>query len=477
MAQRTIAAVDLGAESGRVVRVMFDGTHLSFEVAHRFANVPVWVRGVLYWDVLRLWADITDGLSKVPQAASIGVDSWGVDYALLDERGDLLGNPRHYRNRTAPAMERVLSQLGRRTVFDRTGIQIMPINGLYELADRAAQADPQLAQARTLLTIPDLFHYWLTGERFCEFTHATTTQMYNPLTWSWEFDLLARLGIDGRILPRVALPGEQVGTYHGTPVIVPAAHDTGSAVVAVPSTAEDFAYISSGTWSLLGLELTHPIINDASYTANLTNEGGAYGTFRLLKNVMGLWLAQQARATWASQGCDYDYQTLVQLAGQAEPFRSLFDPDAPEMLPPGDIPERIRAYCLRTGQPAPETHGQVMRAIYESLALKYRLTLENLCAVSGRSAPVVHIIGGGSQNALLSQMTADATARTVMCGPVEATALGNAVVQLIGLGELRDMREARAMLAQVVQTATYYPHETARWDEQYARFRALPLHV
>jgi len=477
MTTRTVIAVDLGAESGRVMRVAFDGARLSLSAAHRFPNVPVRARDVLYWDVLRLWGDITDGLSKILDATSIGVDTWGVDYALLDKQGVLLGNPRHYRNRTVPMMERVFERFGRRAVFDHTGIQLMPINGLYELAERAEYRDPQLALAETLLTIPDLFHYWLTGEKFCEFTYATTIQMLNPTTLGWDVEMLSALDIPTRIFPRIVMPGEQVGAYHGVPVIAPAAHDTGSAVVAIPSTQEDFAYISSGTWSLMGLELNHPIINEAAYAANLTNEGGAYGTFRLLKNVMGMWLVQQCRATWLSHGQDYPYDELVRLAGEAQPFRSIFDPDAPEMLPPGDMPARIRAYCEKTSQPVPETPGQMMRAVYESLALKYRLTLDNLCAVSGRRAPHLHIIGGGSQNALLSQMTADSTGRTVICGPVEATALGNAIVQLIGLGDLRDMSEARAMLAQTIETQTYHPTHGAVWEEQYQRFKTLPLNI
>jgi rhamnulokinase len=457
--------------------VDFDGAHLSLSATHRFPNVPVNARGMLYWDVLRLWGDISEGISKVTGAASVGVDTWGVDYALLDKRGELLGNPRHYRTRTVPTMERTFERVGRRAIFDHTGIQLMPINGLYELADRAEQRDPHLDLAETLLTIPDLFHYWLTGELFCEFTHATTTQMYSPHAMGWDVDLLAALGIPTRIFPRVAMPGEVVGTYNSLKVIAPAAHDTGSAVVAVPSTRDDFAYISSGTWSLMGLELDAPIINDDAYAANLTNEGGAYGTFRLLKNVMGLWVAQQCRATWLAQGDEYSYEELVRLASEAAPFRSIFDPNAPEMLPPGDMPARIREYCSRTGQPVPTTVGEVMRAVYESLALKYRHTLDNLRAVSGRSVAHLHIIGGGSLNALLSQMTADATGCTVICGPVEATALGNAIVQLIGLGDLKDIREARAMLAQAVETQTYHPTDRDRWEEQYQRFRALPLTI
>lgn len=457
--------------------VGFDGAQLSLSAAHRFPNVPVSARGTLYWDVLRLWGDISGGIGKVAGAASVGVDTWGVDYALLDKRGELLGNPRHYRTRTVPTMERTFERVGRRAVFDHTGIQLMPINGLYELAERAEERDPHLDLAETLLTIPDLFHYWLTGERFCEFTHATTTQMYSPHAMGWDVDLLAALGIPTRIFPQVAMPGEVVGAYHGLKVITPAAHDTGSAVVAVPSTRDDFAYISSGTWSLMGLELDEPIINDDAYAANLTNEGGAYGTFRLLKNVMGLWLAQQCRATWLELGEDYSYEELVKLASEAEPFRSIFDPNAPEMLPPGDMPARIRDYCSRTGQPVPATVGEVMRAVYESLALKYRHTLDNLRAVSGRSVAHLHIIGGGSLNALLSQMTADATGCTVICGPVEATALGNAIVQLIALGDLKDIREARTVLAQAVETQTYHPTNRDLWEEQYQRFRALPLTI
>ncbi|NDJ63353.1 MAG: rhamnulokinase, partial [Chloroflexi bacterium] len=403
MSDRQVIAVDLGAESGRVAKVGFDGSRLHLNEVHRFPNIPVRVEDRLYWDVLRIWHEITTGIDFAgPDVSALGVDSWGVDIALLDRDGRLLANPLHYRDtgRTDESMNYVFERVPRRMVFERTGIQFMVINGLYELANLARANSPLLDAAGTLLTIVDLFNYWLSGSRTCEFTHLTTVQVYNPRAHDWDRETLGAIGVPLEILPEIVHPGTQIGTYNNIPVITPACHDTGSAVVAVPTTTHDYAYLSSGTWSLLGVEVNEPIINDAAYAANVTNEGGVGGTYRLLKNVMGLWLAQQCRATWQTEGMTYDYAELTRQAVDAEPFRSFVDPDDLLFLPPGDMPGRIREFCQRTNQPIPETVGQVMRTVYESLALKYRYVLDKLIALSGHPVERLHIIGGGTQNLL-----------------------------------------------------------------------------
>ncbi|MCZ2095554.1 MAG: rhamnulokinase [Anaerolineae bacterium] len=471
-----VIAVDLGAESGRVMRVGFDGARLEQTEIHRFPNVPVPVCGTLYWDVLRLWHEIMSGIAQaVEGASSIGVDSWGVDFALLDRNGDLLANPVHYRDsRTDGMMEWVFERVPRRTVFERTGIQFMALNTLYQMASLVAANSPQLEQATLYLTFPDLFNHWLTGARVCEFTHATTTQMFNPRTGSWDVETLSALNIPAGIFPEIVQPGTRLGAYQGVPVMAVTSHDTASAVVAVPAARPNYAYLSSGTWSLLGMELDHPVINDASYQANVTNEGGYGGTYRFLKNVVGLWIAQQCRAAWRNAGTEYSYDDLTRLAAAAEPFRSLIDPDAPVFNAPGDdMPERVQTFCERTGQPVPQTAGQIMRAIYESLACKYRYALGQLVAIAQRRVDVLHVIGGGARNALLCQMTADSIGREVVAGPFEATALGNAIVQLIALGELADLHEAREAVRRSVETHHYTPQQTSGWDEMYERFCRL----
>lgn len=470
-----VLAIDLGAESGRVAAVTFDGARFKLDEVHRFPNTPVSVRGTLHWDVLRLWHEIVVGIEKGREdAVGIGVATWGVDFALLDRHGALVANPVHYRDgRTEGMMDWVYERVPRREVFEKTGIQFLVLNTLYQLASLRAKAPAQLEAAHTFLMMPDLLNYWLTGEIASEFTDATTTQFYNPRLGDWDRDLLTRLDIPTQMLPPIVQPGTRLGAFNGLSVYAPASHDTGSAVVAVPATSPDFAYLSSGTWSLLGLELPHAVISEGSYAANVTNEGGAGGTFRLLQNIMGLWLAQQCRATWLAEGTEYTYDELTRLAESAEPFRSLVDPDAPEFLPPGDMPARIRAFCGRTGQPTPETPAQVMRCVYESLALKYRYSLDSMIAISGHVVNRLHIVGGGTKNRLLCQMTANAIGREVVAGPSEGTALGIAVVQLIARGELSSIADARAALAATVGTERYTPANGGAWDEAYHRFSSL----
>lgn len=460
MAKQTILAVDLGAESGRVMAVHFDGNRLELESLHRFPNTAVSIHNTLHWNFLRLWDDIQTGIAKGKQynPASIGVDTWAVDFGLLDSQGNLLGNPVHYRDgRTTGMMERAFAKVPQADIFAQTGIQFMPINTIYQLLSMVEANAPQLEIAQTFLTAPDLLNYWLTGAKVCEFSNATTTQLFNPTTGGWATKLMDKLGIPSQIFPEIVQPGTKLGDYEGIPVIAPACHDTGSAVAAVPTQSEDFAYISSGTWSLVGLEVDQPILTNDALTANLTNEGGVYGTYRLLKNVMGLWILQQCKATWEAQGDSYSYAELVALAEQAGPAKATFYPNDPIFLPPGDHPQYIRNFCREAGQPVPETVGEVVRCVLESLALAYKEVLDSVTAVAQKPVSTLHIVGGGTQNELLNQLTANATGLPVVTGPIEATVIGNALVQLIALGEVADINEARQIVANMGGTKRYNP--------------------
>ena len=476
MADRTVLAVDLGAESGRVMAVHFDGRTMRLEELHRFPNTTTTINGTLYWDFLRLWRDIRAGIEKgrALQPAGIGVDTWGVDFGLLDDRGDLIANPVHYRDgRTAGMMSRAFAGVPRAEIFARTGIQFLPINTLYQLMSLVESGSPQLRIAHTFLTAPDLLNYWLTGQKVCEYSNATTTQLLAAATGNWATDIMARLGIPAHIFPAVVPPGTRLGTYEGIPVITPACHDTGSAVAAVPTRVEDFAYISSGTWSLVGLEIDRPILTPEALAANVTNEGGVYGTVRLLKNVMGLWILQQCRATWSAAGRSLSYGEIVDLAREAGSLASIFNPNSPVFLPPGDHPRRIAELCPLFDQPTPVTAGEIARSVLESLALAYRETLEQLASVSGRSVSVLHIVGGGGQNELLNQMTANATGLPVIAGPTEATVIGNALVQLIALGEIADLGQAREIVAGMDELRRYEPRDKAIWDDAYHRYQTI----
>jgi rhamnulokinase len=472
-----VLAVDLGAESGRVAAVQYDGRGLQIDELHRFPNGPVTVRGTMHWDILRIWQAVQEGVAAgaARRPASLGVDGWGVDFGLLDRAGRLLGNPVHYRDRrTAGVYERVQARLGREAIFAATGIQFMPINTLYQLASMAEAGDPQLRAAATMLTVPDLLNYWLTGERVCEYTNATTTQLYSVGAGRWATELIDALGLPAAIFPAVVPPGTRLGAYEGVPVVAPACHDTGSAVAAVPATGDEFAYISSGTWSLVGLELERPLLSPAALAANVTNEGGVNGTTRLLKNVMGLWIVQQCRAAWQREGRGYGYDELAALAAAAPAHGPLIDPNDPRFLAPGDHPAHVRAFCRETGQAPPEGDAATLRCVFESLALAYNGVLEQLVALTGRRVAAIHVVGGGARNALLCQLTADATGLPVLAGPVEATVLGNALVQLIALGELADLAEARRLVAAAGALQPYAPGPRGPWDEARARFARLP---
>lgn len=476
MAKKTVLAVDLGAESGRVMAVGFDGSSLHLQELHRFPNTAVTLNGTLHWNFLRLWDDIQTGIAKgkALHPASIGVDTWGIDFGLLDKHGRLIGNPVHYRDgRTTHMMESAFTKVPKAEIFAQTGIQFMPINTLYQLLSLVESGSPQLEIAATFLTAPDLLNYWLTGAKVCEFSNATTTQLFNPTTGTWATELMKNLGIPSHIFPEIVPPGTKLGRYDGIPVIAPACHDTGSAVAAVPTTTPDFAYISSGTWSLVGLEVPQPILTPQALAANVTNEGGVYGTYRLLKNVMGLWILQQCRATWAAAGQEYSYGELVQLAEKSEPLTAVFNPNNPIFLQPGDHPQHIRDLCQQTGQPVPQTVGAVVRSVLESLALAYREVLELVQAVSNQPVATLHIVGGGTQNRLLNQLTANATGLPVVAGPIEATVMGNALVQLITLGEIADLAQARDIVAGMAELKRYEPEDTAVYADAYGRYQNL----
>jgi rhamnulokinase len=481
MPGKTVLAIDLGAESGRVMAVHFDGEQLALQELFRFPNTTVTVNGTLHWDFLRLWGDIQAGIEqgRTLRPASIGVDTWGVDFALLDRQGGLIGNPVHYRDgRTANMMENAFTKVSKEEIFSQTGIQFMPINTIYQLLSLVENQSPQLEIADTFLTAPDLLNYWLTGTKVCEFSNTTTTQLFNPTTGTWATELMDKLGIPGRIFPEIIPPGTRLGTFESIPVVAPACHDTGSAVAAVPTRQPDFAYISSGTWSLVGLEVDKPILTAEALAANVTNEGGVYGTYRLLKNVMGLWILQQCRATWAAAGNPYTYAELADMASQVRPLLSIFDPNDPAFLTHGDHPQRIRDWCRQTNQTVPQTPGAVVRTVLESLALAYRQVLEQVKVVANRNVSVLYIVGGGTKNQMLNQMTANATGLPVIAGPIEATVIGNALVQLITLGEIADLDQARQIVTLMADLKRYEPDgnavpQKAIWDLAYDRYRSI----
>ncbi len=474
-------AIDLGASGGRAVLGTLSEGRLDLKEVHRFPNGPVTVRGTLYWDVLRLWSEIVEGLRQIEgvDLAGIGVDTWGVDFGLLDESGALISNPVHYRDaRTNGMMERVFEKVPRDEVFEQTGLQFMQLNTLFQLYAMVVKDDPALRHAARLLNMPDLFNYWLSGRAATEFSIATTTQCYNPRTGTWATEMLKALGIPTRIFGEIIPTGTVLGPLavdapdptRKAPVIAVAGHDTGSAVAAVPAQTENFAYISSGTWSLLGAEVRAPIINEKVLEYNFTNEGGVNGTIRFLRNITGLWLLQESRRVWADAGREYSYDQLVKMAAAAPAFGPVVDPDSPDFLAPGDMPARIRAFCQRTGQSEPADEGAIARCALESLALKSRYTLERLESLLGRQVEVVHIMGGGSRNTLLCQLTADATNRLVIAGPEEATAIGNLMVQAMATGHLASLEEGRAMVARSVELKRYEPAPSSAWDAAYARF-------
>jgi rhamnulokinase len=481
--ERPYLAFDFGAESGRAVLAHFHGGVLTTQEIHRFQNEPVEYGGALHWDIPRLWFEVRKALASVEklELAGIGVDAWGVDYALLGEQGELLQNPYHYRDgRTSGVMAEVFGEVPREEIYATTGIQFMPINTLYQLFAAQRDSPKLLAAAESLLTIPDLLHYWLTGVAVCEFTNATTTQMVSPISRSWAVDLITRLNLPTHLLAKIVEPGTVIGKLRpeiaggsalfGTPVIAPASHDTGSAIAAI-SARNGTAFLSSGTWSLLGTELDAPVLTSQALRMNFSNEGGVDGSTRLLKNVMGLWMLQCCRRSWTAQGHLFDHDELMEMASGEPPFRHLVDPDDKSFHRPSDMPKAIDLFCRKTQQPIPSGPGAYVRAALESLAFKYRLVLHNLEQVTGTVITQIRIIGGGSKNRVLNQFTADATGCQVLAGPSEATAIGNVGVQLLATGRVSSLVEVRAMIDRSFPTEIFDPIDPGKWDQEAERFQ------
>ncbi|MEV4538499.1 rhamnulokinase family protein [Asanoa sp. NPDC049518] len=461
------AAVDLGASSGRVVVGRVGAGQLDLTTAHRFPNQPVRAAGTLHWDVLALHAGVLAGLRAAGPVDSVGVDSWAVDYGLVDATGALLGNPVHYRDGRTDGWRVTAERLGEQRLYATTGLQQLPFNTLYQLA--ASAGTPQLAAARHLLLIPDLIGYWLTGEVGAEETNASTTQLYDVRARTWAAGLIADAGLPAGLFPPLRRAGDRIGPVRAdaglpwsTEVVAVGSHDTASAVVGVPADGTDFAYISCGTWSLVGVELDAPVLTEASRLANFTNEGGVDGTIRYLRNVMGLWLLQECLREWG----DPDLAALLGAAEAAPAFGAVVDADDPVFLPPGGMPERIAAYCRRTGQAPPETRPAMVRCIMDSLALAHRRAVRTAAELSGRDVAVVHLVGGGARNALLCQLTADACGLPVLAGPVEATAVGNVLVQARAAGAVRgDLAALRELVRETHELRRYEPRvDATAWD-------------
>jgi rhamnulokinase len=484
-------AVDLGAESGRVIAATLADSRMQLDEIHRFTHEPVWLPTGLHWDTTGIWREIVAGLRKAAAWAgdqqvrlmSVGVDTWGVDWALVDKAGELIGLPHAYRDpRNQAAYEKVIAQLGAERIYQTTGIQFMALNTLYSLYAHQLADPAALASADRLLFMPDLLHYWLSGEKTVEATIASTSQMVDCHAGAWSHDMLGKLGLPAHLLQATVAPGTVIGTIRAQlaadtglttdlKVIAPASHDTASAIAAVPAAADsNWCYLSSGTWSLLGAELDEPCVSPAAQEAMFTNELGVLGTTRFLKNIPGLWLVQECRRDLARQGRELDYVGLTRLASESEPFRSLVDPAHATFQSPGNMLEKLANVAQCVGQPAPDSPGQYVRCCLESLALAYREKLATLESILGRRFDVIHIVGGGGKNELLCQMTADATGRRVVVGPYEATALGNALVQAMATGDVRDLPELRQIVARSFELKTYEPEQSEAWSRAADRF-------
>ncbi len=491
MKEKCYLAVDCGAESGRVMAGLWDGGLMRLEEIHRFPTGITQMGDTMRWDIARIWGEIERGLGLAAQRfgdaiVSVGVDTWGVDYVLIDQAGELLEQPWNYRDaRTRGILEKVQARVSLEDIFAASGVQFMEINTLYQLVASQERDPALLASADKFLMIPDYLHFKMCGARVGEFTNATTTQFFHPTQKAWSVELLQKLGLPTALLPEVVQPGtrlgrllpavrERTGLHAGVEVIAPATHDTGSAVAGVPGAATEgrgrLAYISSGTWSLLGVELHEPDLSPRAFELNLTNEGGVDGTYRLLKNIMGLWLVQGCRRSFEKNGSTNDYAALVEAAAGAPAFRSLIDPDDAIFLSPPDMPAAIAQFCRETGQPVPNTEGEFVRCALESLAIKYGIVLNWLKEMTGSFIGAVNIVGGGSRNRLLNQFTANACRRSVLAGPVEATVLGNVLVQARACGELTSLAEIRRVARASSEVEEIHPEHEASWEVAQQRF-------
>lgn len=482
-------AFDLGASSGRAMLGTIDGGRVTLEEMHRFENGSVAIHGGLYWNFLGLFQELKTGLRKALESgaklSSIAVDTWGVDYLFLDEKGGLAGIPHCYRDpRVDDVLDWTYSRISKESIYKLTGIQFMNLNTIFQLAASVRDDDPVLRIADKMLFIPNALTYLFCGDVSAEYSIATTSQLFNPSTGDWAWEIIDALGLKRDLFPKIKPSCSVVGVLSAQlqeelkcgpiPVVLVGSHDTASAVAAVPATdSGPWAYLSSGTWSLLGIELPKPLITEAALAANYTNEGGVGGTIRFLKNIMGLWLIQECRTEWKRQGKKYTFDELDAFADEAEPFRSFINPNDNVFTPPGDMPGRISEYCRRTGQPVLETPGQILRTALESLAMRYRQTLEEIESLTGEKISKLHLVGGGCKNIVLNQFTANAIGRPVQTGPIEATALGNVIGQALALGDIGSLQEGRELIKNSTESEMYLPSDEAAWDAAYKTFLAV----
>ncbi len=483
--EKRVLAFDFGASSGRAIMGIWNGEEIRLEEIHRFENIPVKMCGTLYWDLPRLFHEVKQGLVKANNAGgfdSLAVDTWGVDFGLIGRDGHLLELPVNYRDsRTNGILDNAFSLLDKERFYKITGNQFMEINTVFQLLSLKMHRPGILGSAETLLLMPDLFGYLLTGKKRAELSIASTTQMFNAVNKSWSDSVLSALCLPKKILPGIAMPASELGMLSGelcselgippAKVISVCGHDTQCAAAAAPTEEDDFIFISCGTWSLFGTELDEPLINENSARLNITNEMGYGGKVTFLKNIIGLWLIQESRRQFGREGKNFSFADLEKMALDCQPFRCFIDPDAPEFVPAGNIPERVREFCRKTGQTVPEADGEVMRCIYESLALKYRLTLDEIRECTGKEYKKIYLMGGGAKDGLLCQMTANACGREVTAGPVEATAYGNIAMQLIAAGDIPDIKAARKIIAKSGSVKTFLPENRGEWEEAYRRYK------
>ena len=484
---KRVLAFDFGASSGRAILGIFDGEKIELQEVHRFSNDPVKINGTVYWDVQRLFFEIKQGILKAKEAGgfdSIGIDTWGVDFGLLRKDGTLVENPVHYRDaRNDGMVEKATEYMSKERMYDITGIQFMDFNTIFQLLSLKENRPYILEEADKLLFMPDLLNYMLSGVKSTEFSIATTSQIVDLKTNNWSEEILDTFGINKNLLTDIAPTGAVIGQLSdeiceelGVPkadIVSVAAHDTQSAITATPCEFDDFAFISCGTWSLFGTEVKEPIINEASKKLNVTNEGGYDYTTAFLKNICGLWLIQESRRQWIREGKEYSYAELEKLALECEPFKCFIDPDAPEFAPMGNLPRRVKEYCEKTGQYVPQTVGEIIRCIYESLALKYRYTFDGIKECTGKDYDRIHVMGGGTKDKLLLQMTAQSCNVNVYGGPIEATALGNVAIQLMSTGAIKDIKEARKIIAKGENLKLYEPKDNADWEKAYEDFKNI----
>lgn len=479
-------AIDLGASSGRGIIGEFDGEKLSLSEIHRFSNDPVLTPTGFFWDTFRLLFEIKTAINRAALAGgveTVGIDTWGVDYAYIDKSGSMLSPAYHYRDtRTTESMKEVYKVSSYEELYGVTGIEEMSFNTVYQIAADLKNRPWLVVNADKLLLTPDLLGYLLTGKCASEYTIASTTALMDAETKQFSKMLLDKLSIPERLFAPVVHPGNVLGELSeetasetgakGTKVVNIGSHDTASAILSVPSEGDDFLFISSGTWSLMGIESPSPVINDVSRKYSFTNEGGVFGKINIMKNIMGLWLIQESRRQWKREGKEYSFDEMSSAALASEPFRSIINPDDPMFGTAGDLPGRIVEYCKKTGQPAPENVGQIVRCIFESLALRYRWTAEKLEELTGRKYNVINIVGGGTKDELLCRFTANGTGRKVLAGPVEATAIGNILMQAYAAGEISSIEEARKIVRNSFEIKTYEPDTSLAdgWDKAYERF-------